>query len=65
LLNQYKETIIDGICRLYYYADRTEIEKLFNDYLAIAELYNLKVDKEIRVQALIEFTILLTLCLFE
>jgi|GEM_PF-4837580 len=65
LLNQYKEIIIDGICRLYYYADKTEIEKLFNDYLTIAELYNLKVDKEIRVQALIEFTILLTLCLFE
>jgi hypothetical protein len=65
LLNQYKATIIEGICRLYYYADKSEIEKLFNDYLTIAELYNLKVDKEIRVQALIEFTILLTLCLFE
>ncbi len=65
LLNQYKEIIIDGICRLYYYADKTEIERLFNDYLTIAELYNLKVDKEIRVQVLIQFTILLTLCLFE
>lgn len=65
LLSQYKEIIVEGICRLYYYADKTEIEKLFNDYLTIAELYNLKVDKEIRVQALIQFTILLTLCLFE
>ncbi len=65
LLSQYKETIIDGICRLYYYSDKTEIEKLFDDYFTIAELYKLKIDKEKRVQALIEFTILLTLCLFE